>query len=92
MFSVDLSTRDWDGHVVVALRWAHTIVQSGTPSSGAEHGSPRQQTRGRSVTPDSRTAEPMTVKDGPALQSAARNMPRRDPATVVLFPGCGDDG
>ena len=35
--------------VVVPLRprrtrWPHTIVQSGTPSSGAERGSPRQQT------------------------------------------------
>ena len=92
MFSVDLSTREWDGHVVVALggeldlvdaadvaaalddfsvhasveeaaanarrsrrvvvplrqprrtRWRHTIMPSGTPSSGAEQGSPRQQT------------------------------------------------
>jgi len=59
MFSVELSTREWDGHVVVA--------------------------------PHSRTAEPMTVNVGPALPSAARNMARRDPATVVLFPGCGDD-
>ena len=121
MFSVDLSTREWDGHVVVALggeldletadnarrsrrvvvplrrprrtRWPHTIVQSGTPSSGAEHGSPRQQTGEAGASPPhSRTAEPMTVKDGPALQSAARNMARRDPATVVPFPGRGDDG
>ena len=45
MFSVDLSTREWDGHVVAL---------------GEE-------------------------------PSAARNMARRDPATVVLFPGCGDD-
>jgi anti-sigma B factor antagonist len=86
------------GRVVVPLRrprrtrWPHTITQSGTPSSGAEHGSPRRQTEeaGASL-PHSRTAEPMTVKDGPALPSAARNMARRDPATVVLFPGCGDD-
>ncbi len=26
------------------MRWPHTTVRSGTPSSGAEHGSPRQQT------------------------------------------------
>ena len=38
-----------------------------------------------------RIAEPMTVKDGPALPSTAPNMARRDPVTVVLFPGCGDD-
>jgi hypothetical protein len=67
MFSVDLSTREWDGHVVVSLggelelvvvplrrarrpRWPHTIVRSGTPSSGAEHGGPRQPTGGRNVT------------------------------------------
>ena len=140
MFSVDLSTREWDGHVVARsgeldlvdaadvgaalddfsvhasvegaaasarrsrrvvvplrrlhrTRWPHTIVQSGTPSSGAEHGSPRQQTGEAGPSPPhSRTAEPMTVKDGPALPSAVPNMARRDPATVVLFPGCGDDG
>jgi hypothetical protein len=110
MFSVDLSTREWDGHVVVCLggqldlvvvplrrarrpRWPHTIVQSGTPSSGAEHGSPRQPTGEAGASPPhSRTAEPMTVKDGPALPSAAPDMARRGPATVVLFPGCGDDG
>ena len=132
MFSVELSTREWDGHVVALsgeldlvdaadveaalppqqpvlgvlavtglvvplrrprrTRWPHTIVQSGTPSSGAEHGSPRQQTGEAGPSPPhSRTAEPLTVKDGPALRSAARNMARRDPATVVLFPGCGDD-
>jgi anti-anti-sigma factor len=85
------------GRVVVPLRprrkrWPHTIVQSGTPSSGAEHGSPRQQTgEAGASSPDSRTAEPMTVKDGPASQSAAPTIARRDPATVVLFPGCGDD-
>ena len=93
MFSVDLSTREWDGHVVVArrTRWPHTIVQSGTSSSGAEHGSPRQQTgEARASPPHSRTAEPMTVKDGPALPSAAP-IARRDPATVILFLGCGDD-
>jgi hypothetical protein len=126
MFSVELSTREWDGHVVVSLggeldlvdavaaflrgrthprrvvvrlrrprrtRWPRTIVQSGTPSCGAEHGSPRQQTGEAGASPPhSRTAEPMTVKDGPALPSAAPNMARRDPATVALFPGCGDDG
>ena len=126
MSSLDLSTREWDGHVVVALggeldlvdavaglargrtharrvvvalrrprrtTWPRTIVQSGTPSSGAEHGSPRQQTGEAGPSPPhSRTAEPMTVKDGPALPSATPNMARRDPATVVLFPGCGDDG
>jgi len=80
--------------VVVPLRrprGTHTIVQSGTPSSGAEHGSLRQQTgeAGASL-PHSRAAEPMTVKDGPAWPSAAP-IARRDPATVVLFPGCGDD-
>jgi anti-sigma B factor antagonist len=74
-------------------RWPHTIVQSGMPSSGAEHGSPRQQTgeAGASPLPRSRSAEPMTVKDGPALRSAARNIARLDPATVVPFPGPGDD-
>jgi len=75
-------------------RWPHTIVPSGTPSSGAEHGSPRQPTGEAGASPPpprSRTAEPMTVKDGPALVSAARNAARRDPATVVPFPGCGDD-
>jgi anti-sigma B factor antagonist len=65
------------GRVVVPLRrpgstrWPHTIVQSGTPSSGVEHGSPRQQTR----------------EAGASSPSIAR----RDPATVVLFPGRGDD-
>jgi hypothetical protein len=76
MFSMELSTREWDGQIVALggeldlvdavaafprgrtharrvvvplrrprrTRWPHTIVQSGTPSSGAEHGSPRQQT------------------------------------------------
>ncbi len=73
-------------------RWP-IIVQSGTPSSRAEHGSPRQQTAEAGASPPhSRTAEPMTVKDGPAFQSAARNMARRDPDTVLPFPGCGDDG
>ena len=33
----------------------------------------------------------MTVMDGPVSQSAARNMAKSDPATVVPFPGCGDD-
>ena len=47
--------------------------------------------QGTLVTPHSRTAEPMTVKDGLALVSAARNAARRDPAAVVPFPGCGDD-
>jgi anti-sigma B factor antagonist len=74
-------------------RWPHTIAPSGTPSSGAEHGSPRQQTGEAGASPPhSRTAEPVTAKDGPALQSATPNRARRDPATVVLFPGCGDDG
>ena len=75
-------------------RWPHTIVPSGTPSSGAEHGSPRQPTGEAGASPPpprSRTAEPMTVKDGPAVQSAARNMARPDPATVIPFPGHGDD-
>ena len=40
----------------------------------------------------------MTVKDGPAFLSAARNAARRgaarrgDQTAVVPFPGCGDDG
>jgi anti-sigma B factor antagonist len=73
-------------------RRPHAIVPSGTPSS-AEDGSPRQQTgeAGASPLPHSRTAEPMTVEDGPTLQSAARNMAKSSPATVVPFPGCGDD-
>ena len=57
MFSAELSTREWDSHVV-ALRWPHTIVQSGTPSSGAEHGSPRQQTREAGASPP--TAAPQS--------------------------------
>ena len=74
-------------------RWPHTIVRSGTPSSGAEHGS-QQQTGEAAVSalPRSHAAEPMTVEDGPASESAARNMAKSDPATVVRFPGCGDDG
>jgi hypothetical protein len=62
------------------MRWPHTIVQSGTQQTGEA---------GASL-PYSRTAEPMTVKDGPASPSAAP-IAIRDPATVVLFPGCGDD-
>jgi anti-sigma B factor antagonist len=31
------------------------------------------------------------AEDRTAFQSAARNAARRDPATVVPFPGCGDD-
>jgi anti-sigma B factor antagonist len=74
-------------------RRPHTIVPSETPSSGAEHGSPRQQTgkAGASPLPRSRTAEPMTVEDSPAFQSAARNTAKSDPATVLPFPGRGDD-
>ncbi len=74
-------------------RWPDTIVLSGTPSSGAEHGSPRQQSgeAGASPLPHSRTAEPMTVEDGPALPSAARNMAKSEPTTVIPFPGCGDE-
>jgi anti-sigma B factor antagonist len=85
--------------VVVPLRHPrrtrrpHTTGLSGTPSSGAEHGSPRQQTgeAGASPLPHSRTAEPMTVEDGPALPSAARNVAKSEPATVIPFPGCGDE-
>ncbi len=139
MLSAELSTREWDGHGVVALdgeldlvdaadvaaalatvtarepeaaadarrarrvvaplrrprrkHWPDTIVLSGTPSSGAEHGSPPRQTgeAGASPLPHSRTAEPMTVEDGPALPSAARNVAKSDPATVIPFPGCGDE-
>ncbi len=85
--------------VVVPLRrprrthWSHTIVRSGPPSSGAEHGSPRQQTgeAEASLLPHSRTAEPMTVEDGPASESAARGMAKSGPVTVVPFPGCEDE-
>jgi anti-sigma B factor antagonist len=85
--------------VVVPLRrprrthWPHTIVLSGTPSSGAEHGSPRQQTgeAEASLLPHRRTAEPMTIGDGPAAQSAARGMAKSGPGTVVIFPSRGDD-
>jgi len=85
MFSVELSTREWDGHVVVALGGERHPPER----SAVAHGSrPERQER---HLPHSRTAEPMTVNVGPALPSAARNMARGDPATVVLFPGCGDD-
>jgi hypothetical protein len=84
--------------VVVPLRrprrthWPRTIVRSGAPSSGAEDG--RQQQTGEaeaSPLPHRRAAESMTVEDGPASESAARNMATSDPATVVSFPGCRDD-
>jgi hypothetical protein len=109
MFSVELSTREWDGHVAVALDGeldlvdaadvaavlvtVTALVSSETPSSGAEHGSPRQQTgkAGASALPHSRTAEPMTAEDSPAFPSAGRNTAKIDLATVVPFPGCGDD-
>jgi hypothetical protein len=57
-------------------------------------GNLRQQAgeTGPSASPHSRTAEPMTVSDDPAFQSAARNAARRDQAAVVPFPGCEDDG
>jgi hypothetical protein len=127
MFSVELSTREWDGHIVVALdgeldlvdaadvaagaaalarrtrrtvvplrrprrtHWPHIIVRSGTPSSGAEHGSQQQSGEAEaSPLPHRRAAESMTVEDGPASESAARNMAKSDPATV-FFPGRRDD-
>ena len=108
MFSAELSTRERDGHagddlllaapqqpvlrVLALTRWPHTIVRSGTPSAGAEHGSQQQTGEAEaSPLPRSHAAEPMTVEDGPASESAARNMAKGDPATVVPFPGHGDD-
>jgi hypothetical protein len=93
MFSVDLSTREW---IIVDLAALVFIDSSGVAAlaRGRKRArrSPRQQTdKAGTSPPHSRTAEPMAVKDGPALPSAARNMARRDPATVVNFPGCGDD-
>jgi hypothetical protein len=93
MFSVDLSTREW---IIVDLAALAFIDPSGVAAlaRGRKHArrSPRQQTEEAGASPPhSRTAEPMAVKDGPALPSAARNVAGRDPATVVLFPGCGDD-
>jgi hypothetical protein len=121
MCSVELSTREGDGHIVAAVdgeldladaaadarrtrrvvvplrrpggtHWPHTIVRSGTPSSVAEDGS-QQQTReaAASPLPRRRAAESMTVEGGPASESAARNMAKSDPATVVSFPGRRDD-
>ena len=84
--------------VVVPLRrprrthWPHIIVPSGTPSSGAEHGSQQQTGEAEaSPLPHRRAAESMTVEDGPASESAARNMAKSDPATVVSYPGRRDD-
>jgi hypothetical protein len=97
MFSVDLSTREWDGYVV-ALGGELDLVDAADAEAGLvtvsarEPRCPRQQTDEAGASPPrSRTAEPMAVKDGPALPSAARNMARRDPSAVVRFPGRGDD-
>ena len=98
MFSVDLSTREWDSHVVVALSEELDLVDAEAALAPQQPvlrvlviTGPRQQTGEAGASPHNRTAEPMTVKDGPALRSAARNKARRDPASVVLFPGRGDD-
>ena len=103
MFSVDLSTREWDGHVVVALSGELDLVDAADVGAALDDFSVHASVEGaaasarrsrRVVVPLRRlhrTRWPMTVKDGPALPSTAPNMARREPATVVLFPGCGND-
>jgi hypothetical protein len=96
MFSVDLSTRECDGHVVVALGGELDLVDAaGAAAAAAARCSrrvvaPLRRPR-RTGWPHGRTAELVTVKDGLVLASAARNVAGRDPAAVVPFPGCGDD-
>jgi hypothetical protein len=43
------------------------------------------------LTHTSRTAEPMTIKDGLAFQSDGRNVAMRNPSAGVPFAGCADD-
>jgi hypothetical protein len=99
MFSVDLSNREWDSHVVVALSEEFdpvdaeaalapqqpvlpVLVITGLVDDFSVHASAEEAAanarRSRQVV--------VPLPRPPALQSAAPNMARRDPATVILFP------
>jgi anti-sigma B factor antagonist len=157
MFSVDLSTREWDGHVVVALGGELDLVDAADVEAALVTAAAREPeiivdlaalafidssgvaalVRGRKharrAGGDLLLAAPQqpvlrvlavtglidnlsvhaSVEEAaanagrsrrvvvplrrprktrwPASQSASPDMARRDPATVVPFPGCGDD-
>ena len=101
MFSVDLSTREWDGRVVVALDGELDLVDAADVEAALVTVAAREpeiivdlaalafiDSSGVAGLARGRTHARQGCS---ASQSTARNMARHDPATVVLFPGCGDD-
>jgi hypothetical protein len=119
MFSVELSTRKWDGHVVVALDGELDLVDAADVAAAlvTVTASPQQVLRvlaitrltdnfsvhasveeaaanarrsRRAVIPlrrPRRTHRPHTI-----VPSGTPGTPSSGTATVLPFPGCGDDG
>ena len=86
MFSVELSTREWDGHVVVALDGELDLVDAADVAAALVTVTAPQQ-------PVLRVLAITRLTDNFSVHaSAARNTAKSDPATVLPFPGCGDDG
>jgi hypothetical protein len=75
MFSVDLSTREFDGHVVVALGGELDLADAAGVAAVL-------------VTVAARAPEIIVDLTAP---SATRNAVMRDPAAVAPLTGCADD-